>query len=48
MSIHEKINIRSYFNSSVQRAIEPYLSTLEELKIWKRNEKPYTNPQGKY
>lgn len=48
MNVHEKINIRSYFNKSVQRAKEPYLTNLEELNIWKRNEKPFINPNGKF
>ena len=41
MTIHEKINIRSYFDKKVNRAIEANNFTKEDLSIWKWNLKPY-------
>lgn len=48
MTVHEKINVRSYYNNTSNRVLRPYSSTIEELIIWKRNEKPFTNLNRKY
>ena len=47
LSIHEKINIRSWFKHE-GRAIEPYLITLFQIDVWKHNKSPYIDPNGKY
>lgn len=41
LTIHEKINIRSWYSDKESRSERPYLMTYTFLHIWTWNIKPY-------